>query len=228
MTTLSTPSSPEGNQEVGGRATDQGATVFLRGQVPEHQRDVHGRKTFGQVDRRLRQAFPQEVFVGCSCLIFGDFGQYPPLMDLALSTTDSCSKLSDQRRKVYQTFQKALGPSTGPGHMSSWSGPDILHWLRDAKVTVADWKHLMTCTPTGVQDIPPFATALHLILTVEAVVEWPSSRPVASPSPLSRLSTLDPMQPRPQLMMLEAVVFLAKSARVMLTSNLWVDVVLVN
>ena len=39
-----------------------------------------GRKTLGQVDNRLRQAFPhhaQEVFGGCSCLLFGDFGQLP-------------------------------------------------------------------------------------------------------------------------------------------------------
>ena len=37
-----------------------------------------GRKMFGQVDKRLRQAFPHhadEVLGGCSCLLFGDFGQ---------------------------------------------------------------------------------------------------------------------------------------------------------
>ena len=49
-----------------------------------------GRKIFGQVYRRLRQAFPhhsQEVLGGCSCLLFGDFGQLPPVMDLPLYTT---------------------------------------------------------------------------------------------------------------------------------------------
>ena len=69
-----------------------------------------GRKTFGQVDRRLRQAFPhhsQEVFGGCSCLLFGDFGQLPPVMDL-LYTTDSRSELCDQGRAAYQTFQQAV------------------------------------------------------------------------------------------------------------------------
>ena len=37
-----------------------------------------GRKTFGQVDRRLRQVFParsEELFGGCSFLLFGDWGQ---------------------------------------------------------------------------------------------------------------------------------------------------------
>lgn len=45
-----------------------------------------GRKTLGQIDRRLRQAFPhhaQQVFGGCSCLLFGDFGQLPPCYGLA-------------------------------------------------------------------------------------------------------------------------------------------------
>ena len=56
-----------------------------------------GRKMFGQVDRHLRQVFPrhaQEVLGGCSCLLFADFGQLPPVMDLPLYTTDSRNELS--------------------------------------------------------------------------------------------------------------------------------------
>ena len=67
-----------------------------------------GRKTLGQVDRRLRQAFPhhaQEVFGGCSCLLFGDFGQLPPVMDLPLYTTCSRTELSDQGRTAYPSMQ---------------------------------------------------------------------------------------------------------------------------
>lgn len=70
-----------------------------------------GRKVFGQIDRRLHQAFPhraQEVFGGCSMLLFGDFGQLPPVMDLPLYTTDSRSELSDQGRAAYLQFDKTL------------------------------------------------------------------------------------------------------------------------
>ena len=61
----------------------------------------------GSVDRCLRQAFPhhaEEVFGGCSCLLFGDFGQLPPVMDLPLYTIDFCTELSDLGRTAYQTF----------------------------------------------------------------------------------------------------------------------------
>ena len=70
-----------------------------------------GRKTIGQVDRRLHQAFPhhaQEVFGGYSCLLFGDFGQFPPVMDLLLYTTNSRTELSDQGTAPYQNFQQAV------------------------------------------------------------------------------------------------------------------------
>ena len=49
-----------------------------------------GRKLFGQVDQRLRQAFSHragEALSGCSCLLVGDFGQLPPVMDLPLYCT---------------------------------------------------------------------------------------------------------------------------------------------
>ena len=101
-----------------------------------------GRKIFGQVDRRLRQAFPhhsQEVFGGCSCLLFGDFGQLPPVMDLPLYTTDSRSELSDQGRAAYQTFQQAVvldqvmrQAGQDPEQVKF---RDILLRLRDATVT---------------------------------------------------------------------------------------------
>ena len=199
-----------------------------------------GRKTFGQVDRRLRQAFPhhsQEVFGGCSCLLFGDFGQLPPVMDLPLYTTDSRSELSDQGRAAYQTFQQAVVLEQvmrqAGQHPEQVRFRDILLRLRDAEVTVADWNHLMTRTPTRVQDVSPFATALHLIPTVEAVVEYNVAQLQASGQPIATIKAVHTgpnaaKAPADDAGGLEAVVCLAKSARVMLTSNLWVDVGLVN
>ena len=199
-----------------------------------------GRKIFGQVDRRLRQAFPhhsQEVFGGCSCLLFRDFGQLPPVMDLPLYTTDSRSELSDQGRAAYQTFQQAVvldqvmrQAGQDPEQVKF---RDILLRLRDAKVTLSDWNHLMTQTPTRVQDLSPFSTALQFIPTVEAVVEYNMAQLQASGQPIATIKAVHTganaaKAPADDAGGLEAVVCLAHSARVMLTSNLWVDVGLVN
>ena len=199
-----------------------------------------GRKIFGQVDRRLRQAFPHhshKVFGGCSCLLFGDFGQLPPVMDLPLYTTDSHTELSDQGRAAYQTFQQAVvldqvmcQTGQDPEQVKF---TDILLRLRDAQITVTDWKHHMTRTPTKVQDIFSFATTLHLIPTVEAVVEYNVAQLQASGQPIATIKAVHTGPNAPKASAddaggLEAVICLANSARVMLTSNLWVDVGLVN
>lgn len=70
-----------------------------------------GRKIFGQVDKRLRQIFPccrHQLFGGCSYILFGDFGQLPPVMDLRLYTTVSRNELSDLGSNTYHSFDCAV------------------------------------------------------------------------------------------------------------------------
>ena len=70
-----------------------------------------GRKIFGQIDKCLRQVFPHhadQLFGGCSCLLFGDFGQLPPVMDLPLYTTVSRTALSVLGSSAYQFFDRAV------------------------------------------------------------------------------------------------------------------------
>ena len=137
-----------------------------------------GRKMFGQVDMRLRQVFPHrsdQVLGGCSLLLFGDFGQLPPVMDLPLYTTSSSSALSDAGSSGYQSFDHAVVLD----QIMRQSGQDpsqvlfrnIPLRLRNGEVTEDDWKHLMTRTPAHVTDTSDFNTSLHLFPTVEAVVE---------------------------------------------------------
>ena len=200
-----------------------------------------GRKTFAQVDRRLRQAFPhrsQEVFGGCSCLLFGDFGQLPPVMDQPLYTTHSKSELSDQGMTAYQSFQSAVvldqiirqaGDDPDQRRFR-----DLLLRLRDGETTVDDWKILMRRTPTKAQNLSSFQTALHLYPTVEAAVDHnvsklnDSGRPVAIIKAVHTGGACAFKAPADDAGGLEAVTCLADTARVMLTSNLWVEFGLVN
>lgn len=199
-----------------------------------------GRKTFGQVDKRLRQVFPHrsdQLLGGCSCLLFGDFGQLPPVMDLPLYTTTPRTALSDLGSSAYQLFDHAV--VLNQVMRQSGQDPsqvlfrDILLHLRDGQVTQDHWKHLMKQTPAQLHDLTPFTTALRLFPTIEAVVEHNVSKlhscgqPVATIKAVhtgtnaSKGSTDDASG-------LEPIVCLAVGARVMLSSNLWIDMGLVN
>jgi ATP-dependent exoDNAse (exonuclease V) alpha subunit len=51
------------------------------------EKSMVGRRMLGYLDSRLRIAFPEkkdEILGGCSLLMFGDFGQLPPVGDTAL------------------------------------------------------------------------------------------------------------------------------------------------
>ena len=70
-----------------------------------------GRKLFRQIDQRLCQIFPHrshEILGGCSCLLFGDFGQLPPVMDLPLYTTVPRTELPDLGSTIYHSFDQAV------------------------------------------------------------------------------------------------------------------------
>ena len=69
------------------------------------------RKIFCQIDKCLHQVFlhhAEELFGGCSCLLFGGFGQLLPVMDLPLYTTVSQTALSDLGSSAYQLFNRAI------------------------------------------------------------------------------------------------------------------------
>ena len=134
------------------------------------------------------------IFGGCSCLLVGDFGQLPPVMDLALYTIDSRSELSNQGREAYRSFHQVIvldQVMRQNGHdPQQVLFRDILMRLRDGKVSVDDWNCLMMQTPTNVQDITAFSTSLHLIPTVEAVVEYNVAQLQASGQPIATIKAI--------------------------------------
>ena len=177
------------------------------------------------------------LFGGCSCLLFGDFGQLPPVMDLPLYTTVSRSPLSDAGSAAYQLFDRAI--VLKQVMRQSGQDPDqvlfrdILLRLRDARLTISDWEQLMKQTPAEMADLAPFTNALHLHPTIEAVVEHNISKLRASGHPVATIKAVHSGQNASKASSedaggLESIICLACNARVMLTSNLWVDMGLVN
>ena len=133
---------------------------------------------FGEVDKHLRQAFPHhgdEVLGGCSCLLFGDFGQLPPVMDLPLYSSDARSALSDLGRTAYQCFIKAVVLTRGIRQAGEDPEQvrfrDMLLSLRDGNLTTDDWQYLMTRSAARISELHTFTDALHLYPTVESVAE---------------------------------------------------------
>ncbi|XP_019859761.1 PREDICTED: ATP-dependent DNA helicase PIF1-like, partial [Amphimedon queenslandica] len=146
-----------------------------------------GRKIFGMIARRLRQAFPsksQVLFGGCSVFLFGDFGQLPPVMDLPLYTSVTRSDLSDQGYRAYSQFETAF----------------TLTQLFPTVEAVVN------------HNVAMLRECGHPIATIKAVHTGAN----AAKTPPDDAGGLEP------------VVMLARTARVMLTSNLWVEVGLVN
>jgi len=199
-----------------------------------------GRKLLGQVDSRLRQVFPQQsdqLFGGCSCLLFGDFGQLPPVMDLPLYTTVSRNAMSDLGSTAYQMFDNAVVLEQ-PMRQSGQNAEQVLFRnillrLRNGQTTTDDWKHLMKRTAAKVQDLTPFANALQLRPTVEAVVEHNITKLHASGQSIATIKAVhtgpNAIKASPdEASGLDPIICLAHGARVMLTANLWVPMGLVN
>ena len=153
-------------------------------------------------------------------------------MDLPLYTTVSRSPLSDQGSAAYQLFDRAV--VLEQVMRQSGQDPDqvlfrdILLRLRNARVTISDWEQLMKQTPAQVSDLSPFTNALHLHPTIEAVVEYNVARLRASGHPIATIKAVhagpnSSKASADDASGLEPIICLAHNARVMLTSNLWVD-----
>jgi ATP-dependent DNA helicase PIF1 len=199
-----------------------------------------GQCLLGMLDSRLRQIFAGSsdvVFGGISVLMFGDFGQLPPVMDKCLYLPTTCKNvLGTQGRMAYQQVQHAFFLDTVIRQGSDIVFRDLLLRLRDGDISSADWKLL--CTRDNVNAIvlePGFADCSYLFPTRAAVFQHNYCQLRKGENAIAVINAEHPLKDKTSKIAtsddaggLEAQIALRLDAKVMLIHNLWVACGLVN
>ena len=114
------------------------------------EKSMVGRRMLGLIDMRLRQAFPEhnnEPFGGRLVIMFGDFGQLPPVLDLPVYAKILRGPLSNNGLAAYNLFKEVykldvIERQSGNSQKQQ-EFRDLLLRLRDGESTLADWMILM-------------------------------------------------------------------------------------
>ena len=159
-------------------------------------------------------------------------------MDLPLYTTVSRTELSDLGSVNYHLFDRAITLDQVMRQAGNDSAQqlfrNILMRLRNGELRVEDWKHLIQQTPVEVDDdMSGFDEALRLFPTTSAVSEYNVTKLHSNDQPVAVIKAVHSGAGAIKASAddaggLEPVVCLAHGARVMLTTNLWVQVGLVD
>jgi hypothetical protein len=199
-----------------------------------------GQSLLGMVDSRLRQIFADKadvVFGGISVLMFGDFGQLPPVMDKGLYLpVVGKNVLGTQGRMAYQQVDRAFFLDTVIRQDGDLVFRDLLLRLRNGEVSSSDWKLL--CTRDNVNAIllePGFAESIFLFPTRSAVFQHNLSQLRRGEHTVAVMNAVHPLNDKASKVAssddaggLESQIALRLEAKVMLIQNLWVECGLVN
>jgi ATP-dependent DNA helicase PIF1 len=206
------------------------------------EKSMVGRRMLGIIDMRLRQAFPEnknEPFGGRSIILFGDFGQLPPVLDLPMYTNNASRDESSnnglvaykQFKEVYELEQVHRQSGTEQQEFK-----DILLRLREGETNINDWKILAKRFDENLNRIERdrFQDAV-FILTKWVEVDKVNNemlrslnRPIAKINAVHTGGSEAKRANSDVAKGLEAQLLLTKGCRVMLTSNLWTEAGLVN
>ena len=198
-----------------------------------------GQVTFGWIDKRCKQATGShdKILGGKSMILIGDTGQLPPVADKPLYHSKPSSDVGEQGYQAYSMFDKVVKLTVNQRVQGTCPEQvqfrELLSRLRIGQSTVQDWRLLLTRQPSNVSNLNEFEYATRLFYSNEQVANYNHDQlnklqhPVACIN--ARHSSSFAKNASPDDMSgLEPVVFLAKTAKVMLTMNLWSHVGLCN
>ncbi|XP_057838552.2 uncharacterized protein LOC131048569 [Cryptomeria japonica] len=193
-----------------------------------------GQNLLQNIDSRLRQPFPEKSnmsFGGRSIILVGDLGQLPPVSDKPPYDSNVRAKLLWQEFKTVVTLDKVFRQDGETEDQQRFH--QLLTNIRDAHPTIDDWKLLMTRTDASLHPTikEEFDNNIHLFATNDNVHNHNRKKLYALRRPIARSIASKEGSTNPaggQNDELDVELLISKDARVMLTSNLWIEAGLVN
>ena len=170
-------------------------------------------------------------------LIYGDFGQLPPVGDRALYVSGNGSIISDHGHSLYRLFNTVVifdditrQAGSNPEAIAFRS---LLIRMRDGKVTEEDWCRLLLQHSPNNIDMVEFSAAIRLYFDKKSVAEYNYEKLKSTGQAVAKIQAKHSghgasAAKSDEAGGLDAVVFLSKYAEVMLTCNLWAEVGLCN
>ena len=198
-----------------------------------------GQTTMGWIDRRCRQAtgVKDQLFGGKSIILIGDPGQLPPVCDKPLYHSKPSNNLGQQGYYAYMMFEKVVilkrNERVNGSQTDQTIFRELLSRLRSGDSTCNDWNLLLTRQPNRVKNLDDFENGTRLYYSNEQVAKYNYEHLVNLQEPVAIIhgrhsSKKAKFISSQEMLGLEAVLYICKGARVMLTMNLWPQVGLCN
>ena len=207
------------------------------------EKSMVGRRMLALIDKRLRHAFPEhknKPFGNRSVILFGDFGQIPPVLDLPMFAKSKRDALSNSGLAAYKHFKEAYKLNVvqrqSGNSKEQQEFRNILLRLRNGESTIDDWKTLTTRIDDKLSAIKRnrFSNAMFILTNWTEVNAVNLERlrslnvPVAKIKAIHTGSSEAKKADSDTANGLEAELLLARGTRVMLTVNLQTEAGLVN
>src|SRR5436189_490028 len=194
-----------------------------------------GCRMLALIDIRLQQAFPEhnnKPFGGRSVIMFGDFGQLPPVLDLPMYANTKKDALSNSGLVAYKQFKEAykleVVQRQSGNSKEQQEFRNILLRLRNGESTIDDWKTLAARIENSfsITESNRFSDALFILTRWSMVNAVNLDRLGSLNVPVAKIQAIHTggneakKADSDKAHGLEAYILLARGVRVMLTVNL--------